>query len=312
MFVDNVSLKIEAGKGGDGKTAFFPGRGGPSGGNGGRGGNIYAIVNTQLSNLNKYASVSSIKAENGIPGDSNRKTGANGNDTIIELPIGTTVIDADTKEEFVFDNRETRILLCRGGEGGLGNDALKSPTERSTRKAFPGNKGQSRNVRIVLKLIADYGFFGLPNAGKSTLLNTLTAAHVKTANYPFTTLEPSLGVLNNRVIADIPGLIEGASKGKGLGIKFLRHIEKVKLLLHTISSESDDVIKDFQTVMKEFEEYNPELAKKDMIVLLTKTDLIDKQDIDDKIKKLKKLSRQVYPISIFDPQSIENLKKILI
>ncbi|MFH1826864.1 MAG: GTPase ObgE [bacterium] len=312
MFVDTVGLKIEAGKGGDGKSSFFPGRGGPSGGNGGHGGNIYAKVNMQLSNLNKYAGKSHIEAENGIYGDSNRKTGANGKDIYIELPIGTTVVDIDTKEEFHFDNKDTQTLLCKGGMGGLGNDALKSPTERATRKAYPGQKGQTRNIKVILRLIADYGFIGIPNAGKSTLLNKLTAAHARIANYPFTTLEPNLGVLKDKVIADIPGLIEGASKGKGLGIKFLKHIEKVKLLLHTISSESTDVIKDYKVVRDELAQHNPELLKKDEIILLTKTDLIDKKEIDKKIKELKKVSKQIYPISILEPESVEKLKKILI
>ena len=232
MFVDEVTLKVESGRGGNGKTSFFPGRGGPSGGNGGNGGNILTQINQNLASLNKYAGVRNIIAEDGIPGGINRRSGANGQDKIIDVPIGTTIIDLDTHEQFELNENNKSFLLCKGGNGGLGNDAIKTATNNRIKKARPGEKGQPRHIKIILKLIADFGLIGLPNAGKSTLLNELTSARAKVANYPFTTLEPNLGVLNKKIIADIPGLIEGASNGKGLGIKFLKHIEKVQLLLH--------------------------------------------------------------------------------
>ena len=166
-------------------------------------------------------------------------------------------------------------------------------------------------MHLIQKLIADYGLIGIPNTGKSTLLNTLTASKAETANYAFTTLEPNLGVYEKMVIADIPGLIEGASAGKGLGIRFLKHIEKVKLLIHCISAESKDVVKDFETVMNELSAYNEVVAKKDMIVLLTKIDLVSEKEVKEKLKELKKLSDKVYPISVVDPKSIEALKKLL-
>ena len=312
MFVDEVTLKIESGKGGDGKTSFFPGRGGPSGGNGGNGGNILVCASIQLSNLNKYASVRRLSASNGAPGDFNRRTGANGDDIIADMPVGTTITDVETHEVFEITEEDKMILLCQGGKGGLGNDALKSATSQTPKRAKPGLKGQVRNVKIVLKLIADYGLIGMPNAGKSTLLNELTSAHAKIANYPFTTLEPNLGAMGKKILADIPGLIEGASKGRGLGIKFLKHIEKVQLLLHCISVESTDVIQDYKTVMNELSEHNLELVKKDSIILLTKIDLVDAEEVQKKIKQLKKVSKNVYPISILDPKSIDTLRKLLI
>lgn len=311
MFIDEVKLKIESGTGGDGKTSFFPARGGPSGGNGGRGGNVYAQVNPYLSNLNKYSGIPRLAGENGTPGASNRRAGAAGEDLIIDLPISTTITDLDTQEEFELRDRDQMILLCRGGAGGLGNDALKTSTNRGSKKATQGQKGQIRNLRITQRLIADYGLVGMPNAGKSTLLNELTAAQAKVADYSFTTLEPNLGALGKKIIADIPGLIEGASKGRGLGIKFLKHIEKVQLLIHCISAQSTDVVRDYKIVMDELAEHKPMLAEKDSVVLLTKTDLIDKKEVLQKVSELKKISKMVYSISILDLSSIETLKKAL-
>lgn len=312
MLIDEVELKITGGTGGDGKSSFFAGRGGPSGGDGGRGGNVYVSVNMQLSDLNKYSSVSHIEGSSGIPGGSNRRLGANGEDLILQMPIGTTIIDLNTKEEFELNERDRKILIARGGEGGLGNDAFKTPTNRSPKKAEKGKKGQTRHVKIILRLIADYGLIGMPNAGKSTLLNELTAAQAKVANYSFTTLEPNLGVLDKKVLADIPGLIEGASTGRGLGIRFLKHIEKVQLLVHCISAESSDVVGDYKIVRDELMKYNPRLVEKDEIILLTKIDLIDEKEVRKKVGQLKKISKQVYPITILDPQSLATIKKILL
>lgn len=312
MFVDEVTLKVESGRGGNGKTSFFPGRGGPSGGNGGNGGNILTQINQNLSSLNKYAGIRNIIAPDGVPGGVNRRSGANGEDVILEVPIGTTIIDLDTREEFELSEINNSYLLCKGGNGGLGNDAIKTATNNRIKKARPGEIGNSRYIKIIQKLIADYGLIGKPNAGKSTLLNELTSARAKVANYPFTTLEPNLGVLNKKIIADIPGLIEGAAEGKGLGIKFLKHIEKVQLLLHCISVESTNVLQDFKTVMDELTKYNLELGKKDFIILLTKTDLVDEKEMKLKIKQLKKVTKNIYPISILDSKSIEVLKKLLL
>ncbi len=311
MFVDEVTLQIEGGTGGNGKVSFFPAKGGPSGGNGGNGGNVYLRSNPQISSLNSYSRKFLLKAKDGKSGDKNRKAGADGEDLVLEVPVGSTIIDLETKEEYELIEKDEKILICRGGACGLGNDALKSATNNTPRKAEAGQNGQVRDVKIVLRLIADYGFIGIPNVGKSTLLNELTAANVRTADYPFTTLEPNLGVLDKKVLADIPGLIEGASTGKGLGIKFLKHIEKVSLLLHCISAQSTNVARDYSIVMNELIEFNPVLAQKDSIVLLTKTDLIDEKEIKKKVKELKKISPRVYPVSVLDEKSLETLRKIL-
>lgn len=311
MFVDEIEITIEGGDGGDGKISFFPGRGGPNGGDGGDGGNVYAKASSQFVNLNAYTRKKVIKGENGGAGGSYRRVGAVGKDLILPVPVGTTILDLDSKwmRELMREGEE--VLVCRGGLGGRGNEAFKSPIHQTSRKRELGSKGEYRRLRLIVKLIADFGLIGLPNAGKSSLLNELTAAQVKTADYPFTTLEPNLGVMDKRVLADIPGLIEGASKGRGLGIKFLKHIEKVTLLLHCISIESADVEKDYTTVMKELAEYNSPLAQKDSIILLTKVDVAEPKEIAEKIKKLKKHNPRVYPVSILDPNSLDNLKNIL-
>lgn len=311
MFVDEVKLKVAAGRGGNGRASFFPGKGGPSGGNGGNGGSVFIGINKQMANLNKYSGIAQFVGIDGEPGGQNRRQGLHGKEVTIEVPIGTTVLDLNSKEQTELTEQRPRVLICKGGDGGRGNDAFKSATNQTPKKATLGLPGQVRDLQLIQKLIADYGLIGIPNAGKSTLLNELTAAKAQTANYAFTTLEPNLGVYDKKVIADIPGLIEGASSGKGLGIKFLKHIEKVKLLIHCISAESKDVVNDFETVMNELTQYNAIVAKKDMIVLLTKIDLVSEPEVEEKIKALKTVFEKVYPISVIDPKSIESLKKLL-
>lgn len=313
MLVDDVEITVEGGAGGGGAVSFFPGKNGPDGGNGGAGGNIYVKINPQLYSLYKYLQKRKYKAKNGGNGQNNRKTGAFAEDLYLEVPRGVSFIDVETGEEVELTEHNSPLLLAKGGKGGLGNDAFKSSIHRVPMNAEPGTAGQKRRLRMVLKLIADYGLIGLPNAGKSSLLNELTAAHVKTADYPFTTLAPNLGVLNGKVIADIPGLIEGASSGKGLGIRFLKHIEKVTLLIHCIGSDSEDIEKEYQTVRTELGNYNKNLLNKDSIILLTKSDLIISQDeMNKKIKLLKKFNENVFPISIYDTDSLEVLKKKLV
>lgn len=312
MLIDEVEITLRAGHGGPGKVSFLPGsRSGPDGGNGGRGGDIYLIVTTDLFALNQFSKSKEITAEGGLPGQSNRKFGRAGADTIIKLPVGTEVTDKFTKEKWILDDFDQQILICKGGLGGLGNDEFKSSKNTTPMYAQPGLKGQERDLLVVLKIIADFGLIGLPNAGKSSLLNELTAAHAKVGNYPFTTLEPSLGVLNSKVIADIPGLIKGASSGKGLGIKFLKHIEKVKFLLHCISSQSDNPVKDFKVVTNELTVFSEELGKKDQIILLTKTDTVDKKTLQKKVKALEKLKCPIIQVSIHDWDSLQNLSKLL-
>lgn len=312
MFVDEVELTLKGGHGGAGRVSFAPGfKSGPDGGNGGKGGDLYGVVTTDLTVLNRYSRQKSFSGENGEMGDKNKKSGKEGASVDIYFPIGTSLIDKKTGEETELNQPGMRVLIAKGGLGGRGNFEFRSSRRTTPEYAQPGLEGEIREFRVILKLIADFGLIGLPNAGKSSLLNELTAANVKVANYPFTTLEPNLGVSGSHIIADIPGLIEGASEGKGLGIKFLKHIEKVKVLLHCISAESEDPKKDYSVVRKELEEFNPGLLKKEEIILLTKSDVISKEELTKKLKELKSLKKKAFPISIHDLDSLESLQSFL-
>ena len=311
MLIDEAEITIQGGDGGDGKIAFFANKKGPSGGNGGRGGNLYFTANSNIKDLKKFIETTSFKAQDGQPGSVNRKHGLSGKDLRLQVPLNTTIIDMYTNREITLTEASPEILICEGGTGGFGNDYFKTSTYQTPRKATPGKKGQEKKVKLILRLIADFGLIGLPNAGKSSLLNELTKANVRTAAYPFTTLEPNLGVLNGKILADIPGLIEGAAMGKGLGIRFLKHIEKVSLLLHCISAESKNIERDFNTIIDEISKYNKAILTKKTVVLLTKTDLISPDTVKDKIKSLKKLQDTIIPVSIYNPASLALLKKVL-
>ncbi len=313
MFVDEIEITIRAGKGGAGKVSFFPGlKSGPDGGNGGRGGSVYIKPTRDLMALRKFAGQREFVAQDGQPGGSNCKFGRKGKNLELKMPVGSVLTDQETGQTVEIKNfSQKEILVCRGGTGGKGNVKFKSPSNTTPRYAQGGFLGEEKRFKVVLKLIADLGLIGLPNAGKSSLLKELTAASPKIANYPFTTLEPNLGVLGDNIIADIPGLIQGASGGKGLGIKFLKHIEKVGLLVHCVSAESTDVKRDYRVVMDELGGFDVRLAKKKQIILLTKTDLLEKSELDKKINELKKFKERVLAVSIHDWDSLEKLKKIL-
>lgn len=311
MFVDEVEVIFKAGNGGHGKVSFYPGfKSGPDGGNGGNGGDLYLTVTSDLTALNQFLGVKLRKAEDGKNGGKYRKSGKSGRDLTISLPLGSILTDLETNEVFELNDLQQKLLFCQGGLGGLGTFKLASPQNTTPLHAEPGHPGQQRKLKIVLKLIADFGLIGLPNAGKSSLLNELTAAEVKVANYPFTSLEPNLGTMGKFVLADIPGLIEGASTGKGLGIKFLKHIEKVNLLLHCLSAESENIEADYQIVRIELTKFNPKLTEKPEIILLTKTDLVVENDLKEKQKALEKFG-QVLPVSILDEKSLKKLKQLL-
>lgn len=313
MLIDEVDIKLSGGHGGAGRVSFLPGKhSGPDGGNGGKGGDLYLKVTPDLFALNQFSKSKLVEAENGEMGGRNKRFGKDGEDKYIVLPIGTEITDQQSVEVIKLENLSDQILICEGGLGGRGNAEFASASRTTPMYAQKGLPGQVREFKVVLKLIADFGLIGLPNAGKSSLLNELTNANAKIGDYNFTTLEPNLGVLEKKVLADIPGLIEGASEGKGLGHKFLKHIEKVGLLLHCISATSEDVIKDYQVIRKELGDYNPELLEKKEIILLTKSDLVDRKDLEKKKKNLKKVKKEIIVVSIHDWDSLNLLKNRLL
>jgi GTP-binding protein len=313
MVIDEARITVKAGNGGPGRVSFFPGGGktGPDGGNGGRGGDVYARANRQYTSLERYTSQTTWKGIHGGQGGGFRRQGKDGDPTYLEMPVGTMLLDEDTGQKLELEKDGQTILLVKGGKGGRGNDSFKSSTNTTPLYAQPGLRGQQRIFRLIMRYIADIGLIGLPNAGKSSLLNELTAANVKTANYPFTTLEPNLGTLDGKVLADIPGLIEGASTGKGLGTRFLKHVEKVSLLVHCIAVDSEDPLKDYNTVRAELAKHNPELVEKPEIILLTKTDLSTPDVIKKQITRMKRKNKNVSTVSIHDWDAIQSLRKLL-
>lgn len=312
MFIDEVELKFTGGHGGAGKMSFYPGmKSGPDGGNGGKGGDVYVEAVQDLFALNQFSHKKELAAENGSPGDKNRMSGKNGGDLYIKLPVGTLIVDKQTGERIELMTEGERVLICRGGIGGRGNFELKSPRRTTPMFAQKGLPGQARELAVNLRLIADFGLIGLPNAGKSSLLNEITSANAKIGDYPFTTLEPNLGAFEGRIIADIPGLIEGASEGKGLGHRFLKHIEKVRLLLHCISADSLDPLGEYKVIRDELKKFDPILIKKKEIIILTKIDMIDEAKRKTLIELLSTTKKKVYPVSIYDFDSIEQIKKVL-
>ncbi len=316
MLIDDVTIKVKAGNGGKGAVAFNKNKMalGPVGGSGGNGGSVYVEGISDLSVLDQFRYKKEVEAKNGSDGKNQFNDGPNGEDLILKVPVGTVIrnIDGSTslKAKEILKIGE-RILIAKGGLGGKGNFHFRSPTNTSPKEFQEGLPGEHCTVRLELKLIADVGLIGLPNAGKSSLLNELTKAHSKVANYPFTTLEPNLGAYYELILADIPGLIEGASLGKGLGIRFLRHIERTKILFHLISAESEDPAKDYNTIKKELEQYGKELLKKTEYVFLSKSDAVSAEEMKKKIATLKKVHDHILPISIHDWDSLEKVKKIL-
>ncbi|MCS7013964.1 MAG: GTPase ObgE [Chloroherpetonaceae bacterium] len=283
MFIDSARIFVKAGDGGDGAVSFrrekFVPKGGPDGGDGGKGGDIVLEADRNLATLLDFRYRAHYQAERGQHGQGANKTGRSGKDVVIRVPCGTLVKDADTGELLAdLTEHGERIVVAKGGHGGRGNQHFATPTHRAPRYAEPGQKGEARTLLLELKLLADVGLVGFPNAGKSTLIAALSAARPKIADYPFTTLEPNLGIVPYRdyqsfVMADIPGIIEGASEGKGLGIRFLKHIERTKVLAILIPCTSPDMKKEYEILMHELKKFSPELAQKPKVVVISKMDL---------------------------------------
>ena len=321
-FLDQAKIFIKAGKGGAGSASFrrekFIEFGGPDGGNGGAGGSIIFVSERNLNTLIDYRYTQHFKAENGFAGSKRNKTGASGKDLVLKIPVGTQIFEEDNNTLiYDFTKNKEKYLIASGGNGGLGNVNFKSSTNRAPRKKTDGKSGEEFWIWLQLQMIADIGIIGLPNAGKSSLLATLTRAKPKIANYPFTTLNPNLGVsyYDNReiILADIPGLVKGAHEGVGLGDRFLRHIERCKTLLHLIDLNEDNLIDNYQNIKKELSAYDKKLNKKKEIICFSKSDLIDKNKAREKIDKFKKvIKKECGVISIFQKKDIIKLKKVLI
>jgi GTPase len=315
-FIDEVTFHVKAGKGGDGVVRWLHEKGkefmGPAGGNGGKGGDVYVEAVRDISILVNYRNTKVIEAENGGNGNKKSMDGKNGDDLIIKLPIGSVIYNLDTQQSFELLKEGERVQILKGGRYGLGNEHFKGSTNQRPEQTTEGRAGEEADFHIVLKLVVDAGFVGFPNAGKSSLLNALTNAKSKVAAYQFTTLEPSLGEMHKFILADIPGLIEGASDGKGLGDKFLRHIARTKMILHCISLENEDISTAYKTIRKELESYSDDLAKKREIIILTKTDLIDEKTLKARIKEAKKLSPEVLAVSVLDTDQVKTLKDNLV
>ena len=321
-FLDQAKIYIQAGNGGSGSASFrrekFIEFGGPDGGDGGRGGSIIFIADKNLNTLIDFRFKQHFKASNGENGKGKNKTGKNGKDLILEVPIGTQIFEEDNNtliDDLV--NNSQKITIANGGKGGLGNVRFKSSTNRSPRKKTNGDKGENFWIWLQLKVIADIGIVGMPNSGKSSLLSVLTRAKPKIANYPFTTINPNLGVTSydNKEItlADIPGLIEGAHEGVGLGDKFLRHIERCKNLLHLIDITEDNLLESYFKVRKELSKYSSKLTKKNEIIVFNKIDMINENEKVKKINLFKqKIKKKIYSISALKQKNLIDIKKALI
>jgi len=311
MLIDEVSITIKAGNGGSGLVHFYRDRwrpkGGPDGGDGGDGGSVYFKAVSDISKLSQFRFQKRFEAQNGDPGGKNQRTGHGGKDLIVEVPIGTLVTyDNGTSLEFTKIGQTE--LMAKGGKGGRGNYYFRSATNQTPQEAETGRQTLVKSLHLQLKLIADVGLIGLPNAGKTSLLNELSNADAKVGSYAFTTLEPNLGVTKGGlIIADIPGLIEGASQGKGLGFKFLKHIERTRLIIHCLSSESQDPQKDIEIIRQELQSFSSNLTHKKELLVVTKSDLVSL----DKLTKIKKDTQAVLSTSVLDTDSIKKLSDLI-
>jgi GTP-binding protein len=325
-FVDEATIRVNAGNGGSGTVSFrrekYVPFGGPDGGDGGDGGTVRLLADSGVNTLAEFRYQRRFRADNGTPGASRNCTGKGGEDIEVPVPVGTVVFDVDTGEEMGdLVEQGARLLVAQGGEGGQGNARFKSSTNRAPRKSTPGTPGESRHLRLELKLLADVGLLGFPNAGKSTLIRAVSAARPKVADYPFTTLHPNLGVVRvgpfrSFVMADIPGLIEGAAEGHGLGIRFLKHLQRTRLLLHIVDIAPLDPDTDFAAqagaIVVELERFSPELAARPRWLIINKTDLLSEDDVQDRTDQVRKAlgwEGPVYRISALNRMGTEALAR---
>ena len=321
-FLDQAKIHVKAGDGGSGSASFrrekFIEFGGPDGGDGGHGGSIVFVVDKNLNTLIDFRYQQHFKAEKGKDGKGKKKTGKGGKNLILKVPIGTQIFEEDNNTLIEdLTNPEQKIVIANGGKSGLGNVRFKSSTNRAPRKKTDGNKGESFWIWLQLKVIADIGIIGMPNSGKSSLLSVLTSARPKIANYPFTTINPNLGVANYNnkevTLADIPGLIEGAHEGVGLGDKFLRHIERCKNILHLIDITNEDLLENYSKVRKELLKYSNKLIKKKEIIVFNKIDMISDEEVNKKINAFsKKIKKKIYSISALKHKGLTTIKRMLV
>ena len=315
MFIDEITLHLKAGRGGDGVVRWRHEKGkdhgGPSGGNGGKGGDVYALSVRDIGILSAYRNVGGFEAGRGEDGAKDNRQGGTGKDVLIKLPVGSRLTNLTTGFSIELLKDTEKVLLLRGGRGGLGNEHFKGSTNIRPKESTQGVPGEEADFHIELLLVVDVGIIGLPNAGKSSLLNAITSAQSRVGDFPFTTLEPALGDFHGLILADIPGLIEGAAQGRGLGHKFLRHIERTKALVHCVSSEIDDPVEAYRVVRNELELYNKDMMKKPEVVVLTKVDTIAKEEQERKLKILRTVTEHVFPISVLDDESIKNFQDTL-
>lgn len=324
MFCDELKLKLVAGKGGDGCVSFrrekFVPKGGPNGGDGGFGGDVIIKVNPHLNTLSNLANKKTYKAQNGVPGKGKNMHGKNADNLYLEVPLGTIIYNQDKSELLADLNKANKeYVVTKGGKGGMGNARFVSSTHQAPRFAEKGEPGEEKEVILELKMVADIGLIGLPSAGKSTLISVISNAKPKIAAYHFTTLVPNLGVVNMQdfggskeqsfVVADIPGLIEGASEGKGLGHQFLKHISRTKVLIHVIDASLEGTKENFQTINKELKKFSPELMERPQIIAINKSDLLSEEELQSKVKELKKITKkqEIFTISAIQKLGLKEL-----